>query len=98
MIGIRPGFDPTDDIQRVHGQAVPRVILSNVDVLTPPPFLLLPPSLSFPTFLSLFLVCFVIVPLYFYIKFLYTSLDVIAGETCQYLQEKKQVDSVMEVL
>lgn len=35
MIGIRPGFDPTDDIQRVCGQAVPRVILSNVDVLTP---------------------------------------------------------------
>lgn len=35
MIGIRPGFDPTDDIQRVCGQAVPRVILSNVDLLTP---------------------------------------------------------------
>lgn len=34
VTGIRPGLDPTN-IQRVRDQAVPRVILSNVDVLTP---------------------------------------------------------------
>lgn len=34
VIGIWPGFDPTD-VQCVHGQAVPRLMLSNVDVLTP---------------------------------------------------------------
>lgn len=32
MIGIRPGFDPAD---LVYGQAVPKVILRNTEVLTP---------------------------------------------------------------
>lgn len=34
MIGIRPGFNPTD-IQHVDSQAIPGVNLSNADVLTP---------------------------------------------------------------